>query len=87
MEYSINSCHENYQTFCRERNIQPVTPDKYRRIFAEEFNIGFKTPKSDARDCQTCDKFKIKIIEAEVTRNKGKLNITGETITSKKSSS
>ena len=44
-----------------------------RRIFVEEFNIGFKTPKSDARDCQTFDKLKIQIKEAEVTRNKGKL--------------
>ena len=73
MEYCINSCYENYQTFCRERNIQPVTPDKYRRIFAEEFNIGFKTSKSDARDCQTCDKLKVQLKDAEVTGDERKL--------------
>lgn len=38
---------ESYISFCEEKNIEPVSKDKYRRMFWEEYNIGFQLPKSD----------------------------------------
>lgn len=37
----------------------PVSEDKYRRIFCNEFNIGFKLPRSDT--CNVCDGIQIKL--------------------------
>lgn len=39
--------------FCDERGLNPVKEDRYRRIFSESYNIGFKFPKSDT--CAICD--------------------------------
>lgn len=45
--------------FCDERGINPVKEDRYRRIFSESYNIGFKFPKSDT--CAICDELHIVI--------------------------
>ncbi|XP_077291998.1 uncharacterized protein LOC143915302 [Arctopsyche grandis] len=43
----------HYLKYCEEINCEPVSVDKYRRVFCQEYNIGFKLPKSDT--CKTCD--------------------------------
>lgn len=42
-----------YRPWCEEKQIVPVSADKYRRIFGTSYNIGFKLPRSDT--CKTCD--------------------------------
>ncbi|CAH1112279.1 unnamed protein product [Psylliodes chrysocephalus] len=59
--------------WCKNRDLQPVLEDKYRRIFCSEYNIGFKLPKSDT--CKTCDMLKVVIedqnaSEEEIRQNK-----------------
>lgn len=51
--------HDYYKPWCAEKNIIPISQDKYRRIFCLEFNIGFKLPRSDT--CKICDEFDVKI--------------------------
>lgn len=59
-ELSISSLYkDHYIDWCRVKNIQPVSEDKYRRIFCTSFNIGFKLPKSDT--CKTCDYLNLQI--------------------------
>ena len=51
---SINSLYE--QTFLpwyKSENKQPISSDRFRRLFCEEFCIEFKIPKSDT--CAECD--------------------------------
>lgn len=59
-DISISTLYRNYYIpWCKERNINPVKEDKYRRIFCSEYNIGFKLPRSDT--CATCDEYYILI--------------------------
>lgn len=46
-----------YVPWCIEKNIEPVINQYYRLIFNNEFNIGFKLPKSDT--CKSCDLYKV----------------------------
>lgn len=67
-----------YLEWCREKNIQPVTEDRYRRTFCGEYNIGFKLPKSDT--CKTCDMIKVQLenpnaTEDDTRENKLKLEL------------
>lgn len=48
-----------YLPFCDERGLNPVKENRYRRIFSESYNIGFKFPKSDT--CAICDELHIVI--------------------------
>lgn len=64
---------EYYIPWCEERGIQPVSKDKYRRIFCTDFNIGFKLPKSDT--CKTCDSLKIKIDDTTDSNLQKKLKV------------
>lgn len=36
-----------------------ISSDRFRRLFCQEFNIGFKLPKSDT--CATCDELNLKL--------------------------
>ncbi|CAH1098818.1 unnamed protein product [Psylliodes chrysocephalus] len=50
----ISSLYKDfYLDWCKDKNITPVKEDMYRRIFCNEYNIGFKLPKRDT--CHTCD--------------------------------
>ena len=67
MEYSIESMYQQYKELCATQNINCVSSDKFRRIFNEEYNISFGSPKSDT--CSTCDKFNISLKEARRVGN------------------
>ncbi|CAG9763534.1 unnamed protein product [Ceutorhynchus assimilis] len=72
-DISISGLYKDfYIDWCREKNITPVKEDKYRRIFCNEYNIGFKLPKSDT--CLTCDSMKIAIQTATANKNEEDLN-------------
>ena len=60
-ELSILKLHVLYQDYMSENHpeITPVSQQKYRQIFNEEFNIGFAPNKSDT--CNTCDCLKANI--------------------------
>lgn len=63
MEYTIDSCYTQYKDECIENGQTPVSCDKFRRIFTEDFNISFKTPKMDT--CSECDSLNIAIKKAQ----------------------
>lgn len=48
-----------FNIFCLEKHIQAVSQCKYRNIFSQEYNIGFKFPAIDT--CKTCDSLQIKM--------------------------
>lgn len=59
-DLTINSLYSNYYiNWCNEEGKNIVSSDKFRRIFCEDFNIGFKLPKSDT--CATCDSLNMQI--------------------------
>ncbi|XP_071033910.1 uncharacterized protein [Parasteatoda tepidariorum] len=59
MEHSLCSLYEDYvANYCEENNIRPVSEDKYRRIFSEDFNINFEQHKSKAY--LSCDQLHVK---------------------------
>lgn len=66
---TITACYEHY--LCKEMTYDPVSSDKYRRIFTEDYNIGVKSPKTDT--CKTCDVFKVKIDGTEDQQVKKRL--------------
>ena len=69
---TITACYEHYKdVFCKEMSYDPVSSDKYRRIFTEDYNIGVKSPKTDT--CKTCDMFKVKIDGTEDQQVKKRL--------------
>ena len=45
--------------WCKSQNKQSVSSDRFRRLFCEEFCIGFKIPKSDT--CAECDYLNVQI--------------------------
>nr|CAH7753502.1 unnamed protein product [Callosobruchus chinensis] len=47
--------------------INPVSSDKFNRIFTGEYNIRFKSPKTDT--CSTCDSLKVSLSDAEKAKN------------------
>ncbi|XP_039283499.1 uncharacterized protein LOC111052342 isoform X2 [Nilaparvata lugens] len=57
--------NEYYLNFCEVNNLPKVSEDKYRRIFCEKYNIGFKLPKSDT--CSKCDSLQIIIDDANAS--------------------
>ncbi|XP_068083448.1 uncharacterized protein [Anabrus simplex] len=72
MEYSIHSCYNHYKDeYCPDIKANPVSFDKYHRIFIEDFNISFKLPKSDT--CPTCDSHEIELMAARNDNNMEKL--------------
>ena len=60
-DMSITRLYEDYYfPWCTEKGVEdPVSQDAYRRVFCNEFNIGFLLPKSDT--CKTCDESQIKL--------------------------
>lgn len=59
-DLSIASLYKKYyKPWCTEQGISPVKEDTYRRIFCNQYNIGFKLPKSDT--CESCDQYRILI--------------------------
>ncbi|KAG8230568.1 hypothetical protein J437_LFUL011181, partial [Ladona fulva] len=53
---SVSSAEEMrrlYVMYCNEAGTYPLKPHKYRNIFNNNFNIGFKIPRSDT--CKVCD--------------------------------
>lgn len=63
MDYTIEKCYEVYKMECLKENFHYVSSDKFRRIFIEDFNIHFKSPKTDT--CSVCDNLHIAIREAK----------------------
>jgi len=51
---SINKMYNLYKNECDKNNILPVSSASYRKLFTEEFNLGFGSPRTDT--CTTCDK-------------------------------
>ena len=51
-----------YKELYIKENKLHVSSDKFRRIFTEEFNISFKTPKCDT--CHECDSINIALQKA-----------------------
>lgn len=49
----------------------PVSGDKFRRIFKEEYNIGFKQPKTDTY--KDCDYMRIEIEQAKLDKDEEKV--------------
>lgn len=49
---SIADLHRDYKSECKEKNIFAANYVMYARIFNEEFNISFFTPKKD--QCELC---------------------------------
>jgi len=62
-ELSIGRMYDLYRDKCAAENCSAMSSDYYRRIFCEEYNIGFAAPKSDT--CKTCDKFENDLKSAE----------------------
>ena len=56
---NIKTLYGLYVEFAAEKDLPTVSEDKYRRIFTEEYNIGFKFPPLDT--CKTC-KLKLKMV-------------------------
>ena len=53
---SVNGAFHAYVEWLKEKNSNevPVKEDYYRRVFANEYNIGIETPSVD--DCNICGK-------------------------------
>lgn len=71
MEYTVERCFKEYTTFCSEAGYISVSSDKFRRIFTEEFNIGFKKPKTDT--CKDCDSMRIDLEQAKKDEDETKI--------------
>lgn len=70
-EYTLLNLYEDFRSkFCKEKNVDPVSFDKYRKIF-RTLNISFKHPKSDT--CKTCDTINLKIKQCRLDNNSNKL--------------
>ncbi|XP_050511466.1 uncharacterized protein LOC114333083 isoform X1 [Diabrotica virgifera virgifera] len=67
MDYTIEKCYEVYKIECLSQNQECVSADKFRRVFTEDFNIKFKSPKSDT--CHICDSIYVSMKEATIQRN------------------
>lgn len=50
---SIRKMYELYKEKCADQHIVPVSFAIYRNIFANDFNFGFGSPKTDT--CKVCD--------------------------------
>lgn len=63
---SISALYNDYYlSWCQDKGLNPVKESYYRKVFCNDFNIGFKLPKTDT--CKTCDFLNIQIKNAEVT--------------------
>ena len=58
-ELNIKKMHSLYLQKCDEVGWPTVTEPAYRKIFCEQFNFGFGSPRSDT--CKTCDSFNCQI--------------------------
>nr|CAH7753399.1 unnamed protein product [Callosobruchus chinensis] len=67
MEYTIELCYKRYKLECQNEHSDPVSSDKFNRIFTGEYNIRFKSPKTDT--CSTCDSLKVSLSDAEKAKN------------------
>ncbi|KAJ8966819.1 hypothetical protein NQ314_003281 [Rhamnusium bicolor] len=50
--------HDYYLEWCNNKAIDPVK-ENYRRVFCNEYNIGFKLPKTDT--CKTLNSLKVQL--------------------------
>lgn len=64
---NISKLYELYAEMCEETNVEPVSSAAYRRVFCNEYNIGFKEPSIDT--CNYCDERRI-LIENSTDINK-----------------
>lgn len=76
-EYNMTIIYDDYvNNFCKEKRSNPVSLDKYKKIF-RTLNISFKHPKSDT--CKTCDSLHLKIKQYRLNNNTDELqNLTRE---------
>ena len=58
-ELNIKKMHSLYLQKCDEVGWPTVTEPAYRKIFCEQFNFGFGSPRFDT--CKTCDSFNCQI--------------------------
>jgi len=54
-DLSIGKMYDLYATQCVETGKKSASRDCYRRIFCNDFNLGFATPKTDT--CRTCSAY------------------------------
>ena len=52
-----------------------ITYETYRRVFFNDFNIGFGYPKKDT--CATCDELVLKLehVKNDISKNQGEVNV------------
>lgn len=55
-DFSLEKMYDMYVEKCHENHLNPLKKCMYRKIFKEEFNIGFHVPKKDR--CDLCEEFK-----------------------------
>ncbi|CAG9826904.1 unnamed protein product [Diabrotica balteata] len=67
IDYTIEKCYEVYKIECLSQNQECVSVDKFRRVFTDDFNIKFKSPKSDR--CHICDSIYVSMKEATIQSN------------------
>lgn len=65
-ELNLQKMHNLYQ---EKYSQNPISYERYRQIFVNNFNISFGYPRSDT--CSTCDEFsaKMKALQKEIPRN------------------
>ncbi|XP_047112613.1 uncharacterized protein LOC124789338 [Schistocerca piceifrons] len=67
-DMSISSLYqEHYLKYCEQKNAPQVKVSKCRDIFNQDFNIGFKLPRSDTY--HVCDEFQIQIKNDQLTNS------------------
>lgn len=67
MDYTVEKCYEVYKEECLKEAVNFVSSDKFRRIFTEDFNIKFKSPKTDT--CSVCDSITVALKNAELNKD------------------
>ena len=58
-----------YVESCEKNNINPVKISYYRKIFNNNYNLGFHVPKSDR--CDKCEEYKVKKTEGIAVTEEG----------------
>lgn len=64
---ALKRCFDEYSEYCSKLRCTALSSDKFRRIFTEEYNIGFKSLKTDT--CKDCDSMAIDLQHDKKDKN------------------